>query len=62
MIRLNITTHSGENDIVEVETYDANDMVERLNNNEIHAIAIGDNIYSRIDLKNIKVIEEDNTN
>ena len=59
MIKLNITTHSGENDIVEVESYNAEDMAEQVNNNEIHAIPIGNNVYSRIDLKNIKVIEED---
>ncbi|MBP1917172.1 hypothetical protein J2Z23_004157 [Lederbergia galactosidilyticus] len=60
MIKLNVTTHSGADDIVEVESYNAAEMAEQLNNNELQAIAIGDNVYSRIDLKNIKpVYEED---
>lgn len=60
MIKLNVTTHSGADDIVEVEFYNASEMAEQLNNNELQAIAIGDNVYSRIDLKNIKpVYEED---
>lgn len=58
MIKLNVTTHSGADDIVEVESYDVEEMTAQMNNNELHAIAIGDNIYSRIDLKNIKPVEE----
>lgn len=57
MIKLEVSTHSGDIDVVEVESYDANDMVNDLNNHEIQAIKIGLNIYSRIDIKNIKVIE-----
>lgn len=58
MIKLEISTHSGSNDIVEVESYNAEEMAEQLNNNEVHAIAIGSNVYSRIDLRNIKVVDE----
>lgn len=59
MIKLNITTHSGDDDIVEVEVYDAKELEEKRNNNELESIAIGDNVYSRIDLKNIKPIKEE---
>lgn len=59
MITLEISTHSGGTDIVEVEEYNVEDVVEQLNDNEIMAIAFGDNIYSRIDIKNIRVIEDE---
>lgn len=59
MIKLEVSTHSGSNDIVEVEHYDSNEIAEQLNNNEIQALAIGNNVYSRIDLKNIKPIVEE---
>lgn len=57
MIKLNVTTHSGADDIVEVKSYNAKDMAEQMNDNDIQAIAIGENVYSRIDLKNIKPIK-----
>jgi len=59
VIKLEISTHSGDIDKVVVEEYNANDVVEQINDNEIQAIAFGENIYSRIDLKNIKVIESE---
>ena len=59
MIRLEVTTHSGDNDIIEVETYNSKEISE-LRNSGVESIALGDNSYSRIDLKNIKLkpIEE----
>lgn len=57
MTKLEVSTHSGEVDILEVENYNADELESRLNDHEIHAIKIGSNIYSRIDVKNIKVIE-----
>lgn len=54
LIKLEVSTHSGDKDVIEVEEYDANSMAEELNDNEIHAIAIGDNVYSRIDIRNIR--------
>lgn len=57
MIKLEITTHSGDLDIIEVKEYDAETLNDLRNNNEIESILIGENSYSRIDLKNIKVIE-----
>lgn len=56
MITLQITTHSGLDDLVQVEAYDPKELETRLNNNDIHSIALGENVYSRIDLKNIKLI------
>lgn len=58
MVKLEVSTHSGDVDVLEVEEYDAHDMEEKRNNNEFEAIKIGNNVYSRIDLKNIKVIDQ----
>lgn len=58
MIKLEITTHSGDLDIIEVKEYDAETLNDLRNNNEIESILIGENSYSRIDLKNVKVIEK----
>lgn len=58
MIKLEITTHSGDLDIIEVKEYDAEKLNDLRNNNETESILIGENSYSRIDLKNIKVIEK----
>lgn len=57
MVKLEITTHSSnEVDIIEVEQYDAQHINQQRNDDTILAILIGENSYSRIDLKNIKVI------
>lgn len=57
MVKLEITTHSGnEVDIIEVEQYDAQHINQQRNDDTILAVLIGENSYSRIDLKNIKVI------
>ena len=55
MIKLEISTHSGDVDVVEVEDYDANDVAEKINDESIQAVVFGKNVYSRIDLKNIKL-------
>lgn len=59
MVKLEIITHSGTEDIVELENYDALETVQDLNNssNE-HVIAFGDNIYSKIDIKSVKPVIE----
>lgn len=57
-MKLNILTHSGGNDILEVNSYDPIALNEQINNDRILTIVIGNNIYSRIDIKNIKLIEE----
>ncbi len=56
---LRVTTHSGDEHLVEVESYDPITLNEQINNHEIYSVVIGDHIYSRIDLKNI--IPVDNT-
>ncbi|MYL56327.1 hypothetical protein GLW20_02280 [Virgibacillus halodenitrificans] len=60
MVELEITTHSGEADIVKVDSFNADEMAIKINNHDMQVIAIGGNVYSRIDIKNIKpvVIEE----
>lgn len=57
MISLEVSTHSGDVDVIEVEEYDATQMANEINNNENLVILIGDNVYSRIDIKKIKKIE-----
>lgn len=57
MTKIEISTHSGDVDVVEVEEYVAEQMANEINNNEKLVISIGDNIYSRIDIKKIKKIE-----
>ncbi|WP_339216704.1 hypothetical protein [Ornithinibacillus sp. FSL M8-0202] len=59
MIKLHVTTHSGDDDIIEVDVYDAKGLEEKRNNNEIESITIGNISYSRIDLKTVKPIKEE---
>lgn len=55
MIQLQIETHDGTSDIVEVEEYDANKTAAEINNSQDeHVIAFGDYIYSKISIKSIK--------
>lgn len=54
MIKLEISTHSGSIDVVKVEDYCARDIEDKLNTSEVQAIAFGDNVYSKIDIKNIR--------
>ena len=56
MIKLEISTHSGDIDIVEVDEYSADSVAEQLNNSELQAVVFGDNVYSRIDVKNVKPV------
>ena len=58
MIKLEISTHSGEIDVVNVVEYSADSVAEQLNNGEVQAVVFGDNVYSRIDVKNVKPISE----
>lgn len=55
MIKLEVSTHSGDVDVIDVEEFDAQEITELRNGGE-EAIAIGNYSYSRIDLKNIKPI------
>lgn len=58
MIKLEIRTHSGDIDVVEVDNYSPADVIQELENNDIYHIVFGNNIYSKIDIKSIKPIME----
>lgn len=60
MVKLQISTHSGEVDILEVQNYNPNELAEKINDNNINVIVLAKNIYSKIDIKHIKVIENEN--
>lgn len=60
MVKLQLSTHSGEVDILEVQDYNPNELAEKINDNNINVIVLAKNIYSKIDIKNIKVIENEN--
>jgi len=59
---LKVTTHSGDEDNVQVTDYNSLEMAEKMNDENIQGIAIGDNVYSRIDLKSIKPIDSQPVN
>lgn len=73
MIKLEITTHSNTDEkgrsiieIVETEEYDAIETFNILNgitknetNNTYNVILLGENMYSCVDIKSIKVIKEE---
>lgn len=56
MIKLEVSTHSGDVDIIEVDDYDVVEITEKRNGVD-EAISIGSHSYSRIDLKNIKLLD-----
>lgn len=57
-MKLLVTTHnSNEEDIVEVDNYDAQALNDQRNDPDVYSILIGNYSYSRIDLKNVKPIE-----
>lgn len=57
---LEISLHSTSDvDYIEVDEYNPDELEEKMNNHEIQSIKIGNNIYSRIDLKNIKILEKE---
>lgn len=59
-MKLKITTHSGDQDIVEVEGYDARETSKEVNSSQDeHTIAFGNNIYSKIDIKSVKPLAEE---
>ena len=58
MIKILVTTHSGDADELTVEEFDPVEINDQLNDNEVQSILIGDHIYSRIDVKNIKPVAE----
>jgi len=62
MMSLKVTTHSGDEDFVEVTEYNSTEMIEKMNDENIQGISIGDNVYSRIDLKSIKPVDNQPSN
>lgn len=58
LIKLKITTHSGNEYEAIVDDYNAEQLNENLNNNEINTVVIGDIIISRIDVKAVVPTEE----
>ena len=57
MTTIEVSTHSGDVDVLQVENYDPDEILQKLNDPDTQAIKIADNIYSKIDIKNIRVIE-----
>lgn len=57
---IEVETHDGKKNIIEVEEYNALEVAENINNSqEEHVIAFGDYIFSKINIKTIKpAIEE----
>lgn len=58
MIKLKVSTHSGTEDIIEVSEYDPVKIFNELKNQEGYHILLGENIYSKIDIKTIFKVEE----
>ncbi len=58
-MKLRIITHSGNDYVTEVENYDPIQLNEQINNRELMTVVIGNQIISRIDIKNISPIVEE---
>jgi hypothetical protein len=52
-MNLRILTHDGLDLMAESETYIAEEVNEKLNNNDVHTIVLGNMIFSRINIKAI---------
>lgn len=59
MTKLRILTHSGEEVIVEVENYNAQELNQKLNSPDVITVVIGDIIFSRIDVKLVKPVKDE---
>lgn len=57
MYKVEVTTHSGEKHILTIEEYNPEEINDKLNDSNLHAVLVGSNNYSRIDVKNIILIE-----
>ena len=56
---LEISLHSSDKvRRVHVDNYNPEEINEQRNNPEVQSIKLGDNLYSRIDLMNIEILEE----
>lgn len=52
-MKIRILTHDGLDLVADVDSFDAIDVNDKLNNNEVHTIVLGNNIFSRINIKAI---------
>ncbi|PAD86663.1 hypothetical protein CHH55_16975 [Niallia circulans] len=59
-MKLKIKTHSGGEFETEVEEYNPVEINDQINNSDILTILIGDKIFSRIDVKNVIPINQEN--
>ncbi|MCJ7840496.1 hypothetical protein MUB24_06090 [Lederbergia sp. NSJ-179] len=59
MIKLEVSTHGSESFIVEVEEYNAESLNEQLNDNDINTVVLGDLVISRINVKSVKPVQEE---
>lgn len=57
MIKLKVKTHSGSEFEAEVQEYNAAEVNEKLNRNDVNTVAFGDIIVSRIDVKSVVPVE-----
>ncbi|UQZ76858.1 hypothetical protein C2I17_21205 [Niallia circulans] len=57
MTLLKIKTHSGSEFEAEVQNYNAAEVNEKLNRNDVNTVAFGDIIVSRIDVKSVVPVE-----
>lgn len=56
---IEVETHDGKKNIIEVEEYNASEIAKEINNSqEEHVIVFGDYIYSKINIKTIKPVYE----
>ena len=59
MKTIEVETHDGRTNIIEVEEYNASEIAKEINSSrEEHVIVFGDYIYSKINIKTIKPFEE----
>jgi hypothetical protein len=58
-MRVKVERYNGQDEILETETFDSVDIAQQMNSSEILGIAIGNQVFSRIDIKHAKVIEEE---
>ncbi|WP_182104271.1 hypothetical protein [Niallia taxi] len=59
-MKLKIKTHSGSEYEVELKDYNAAEINEKLNRNDVNTVAFGDVIISRIDVKSVVPVEDSN--
>lgn len=59
MITLKIERTNNTVEEIEVEEYNAAEVEEKLNSSEVYFIRFGDQVFSRIDIRHVKKIEEE---